>query len=283
MGLLEARPFQGGLGARILAALGLVLAAASLASLALFLPLYQHELKVEREAVSTRLGAFLQIALENAMLKRDIPGLSEIVRRLGGVDDVINVSVLNPALEVRFSSDSAKLGEKHAGLAALCAGCDVNAARGGISAAFLKAPDGREFLRSVNAVANREACKGCHGAASDHPVNGFVVIDYEADSLKSRAWRSALLLSGVGFLVLMAALLATWMVLRRSVLKPVERLTAASQRLAAGDLDARAAQGDGAPRDEIGALAASFDDMAGRLKSTVQRLQERERFQQGVD
>lgn len=109
MGLLEARPFQGGLGARILAALGLVLAAASLASLALFLPLYQHELKVEREAVSTRLGAFLQIALENAMLKRDIPGLSEIVRRLGGVDDVINVSVLNSALEVRFSSDSAKL------------------------------------------------------------------------------------------------------------------------------------------------------------------------------
>lgn len=275
------RFFPDRLGARLLSALGLALAGASLASLALFVPLYRHELKSEREAVSTRLGAFLQIALENAMLKRDIPGLIEIVSRLGGVENVIGVSILNPALETRFSSDAAKVGEKHVDLAALCAGCAVNAGRGGIFAAFLRAADGREYLRSVNAVANREACKGCHGEASVHPVNGFVVIDYEADSLRARAWRTALLLSGAGFLVMAATLLATWLALRGAVLKPVARLTRASARLASGDLDARAGVAD-APPDEIGRLAATFDDMAGRLKATMTALKERERFQQGL-
>ncbi len=282
-GIHEARGLAPrGLGARVLAALGLVLVVASLASLALFVPLYRHELKLEREAVSTRLGAFLQIALENAMLKRDIPGLSEIVQRLGGVENVINVSILNPALEVRFSSDASKIGVKHPDLAALCDGCAVSVTRGGIAAAFLKGPDGREFLRSVNAVANRDACKGCHGEARDHPVNGLLVIDYEADSLKSRAWATALLLSGVGFAVLAATLLAAWFALDRLVLRPVARLTAASRRLAAGDLDARVSVGQGAPQDEIAVLAATFDDMAGRLKATVVRLQEREHFQQGL-
>lgn len=275
------RIFPDRLGARLLSALGLALAGASLASLALFVPLYRHELKSEREAVSTRLGAFLQIALENAMLKRDIPGLVEIVGRLGGIENVIGVSILNPALETRFSSDAGKIGDKHADLATVCAGCEVSAARGGISAAFLRGADGREFLRSVNAIANREACKGCHGEASVHPVNGFVVIDYEADSLRARAWRTAAMLSSVGFLVLAATLLATWLALRGAVLKPVARLTQASARLAAGDLDVRASVAD-APPDEMGRLAVTFDDMAARLKATLTALKERERFQQGL-
>lgn len=271
----------GGLGGRVLALLGAVLAVASLVSLLLLVPLYRHQLRLEREAVSTRLGAFLQIALENAMLKRDIPGLREIVDRLGHVENVINVAILSPSLEVRFSSDPSKLGHTHANLAAVCDGCALSAAHGGIAAAILKTADGQEFLRSVNAVANREACKGCHGAAADHPVNGFLLIDYEADSLKSRAWKTALVLSAVGFAILLATLAAAWAVLQQSVLKPVGRLTAATRKLAAGDLDARVVT-DGSPRDEISTLATTFDDMAGRLKTMVHQLKEREHFQQGL-
>ncbi|MBI5543548.1 MAG: HAMP domain-containing histidine kinase [Deltaproteobacteria bacterium] len=54
--------------------------------------------------------------------------------------------------------------------------------------------------------------------------------------------------------------------LARTILSPLERLTAAAQRLGSGDLTARA----GLKRnDEVGKLAVAFDDMAERLEKLV--------------
>jgi two-component system, OmpR family, sensor histidine kinase CpxA len=51
--------------------------------------------------------------------------------------------------------------------------------------------------------------------------------------------------------------------------KPVTRLRAATQRLAAGDLTARAGNPNGKGRDEIAGLVRDFDTMAGRLETLV--------------
>lgn len=272
------------LGARILTAMAAVLVLASVASLALFVPLYRHELTVERQAVSTRLGAFLQITLENAMLKRDIEGLRDIVDRLGKVENVASIAILNPELEVRFSSDAARLGTRHRNLAELCPDCGLDGRQGAASAAFLDAPGGGPILRSVNAVANREPCSLCHGPADEHPVNGFLIVDYDAGSLKDRAWRTAALLSAAGFAVVFLALAAAWWTLQRFVLRPVAVLTGASRALAEGDMAARVGAGGARPSgdDEIADLGRTFDDMAARLSDTMGHLKERDRFLQGL-
>jgi len=68
-----------------------------------------------------------------------------------------------------------------------------------------------------------------------------------------------------GFLISTALItLATAWILRRSVLDPVGRLAAASRRLAAGELSARAGPGPGA--GEMGDLIRTFDVMAGQIE-----------------
>ncbi|MBL8589731.1 MAG: HAMP domain-containing protein [Methylobacteriaceae bacterium] len=267
------------LGPKLLAGLAAVLALASLAGLLVFIPLYHRELAGERQAVSSRLGAFLQIALENAMLKRDIEGLRQIVERLGEVEGVRSIAILSPDLETRFSSRPGEVGRRHETLEALCPACGLDGRRGGLGSAFAPADRG-DVLRAVAAVANREACAGCHGPARAQPVNGYLIVDYDAEGLKARAWGTAALLVGAGLFVVALALAAGWALLGRLVLRPVATLTAASRRLADGDLTARAPAA--ASGDEIAELGGAFNHMAARLADTVDDLRERDHFLQGV-
>lgn len=72
--------------------------------------------------------------------------------------------------------------------------------------------------------------------------------------------------------VLVVALLATgaasWL-LARSVTRPVQRISAATRAIAAGDLDAHVLGRVTERRDELGALARDFDGMAGRLRELL--------------
>jgi hypothetical protein len=51
----------------------------------------------------------LQATWENAMLKRDIPGLRDIVARLGELPGIRDVLILAPNGEVRFASCQGKI------------------------------------------------------------------------------------------------------------------------------------------------------------------------------
>lgn len=276
--------FRNRLGAKILAVMGGVLIVTSLACLGLLIPVYRQELVAERQTVSSKLGAMLQITLENAMLKRDIDGLREIVTRLGQSKDVSAVMILSPDGEVRFSSAQDKLGQHYRGLAEVCPGCGLTGARQEAGAAFVRETNGHEVLRSVNVVGNREPCVVCHGPVATHPVNGFLVVDYTAADLKHRAARTAALLGSIGFVIVFGALAATWYALRRLVFVPVQRITCASRALAAGDLSARAdlATHAEADADEMATLGRQFNEMASRLEDLVATLRERDAFQQAL-
>jgi signal transduction histidine kinase/ActR/RegA family two-component response regulator len=80
--------------------------------------------------------------------------------------------------------------------------------------------------------------------------------------------RAAVLRTGIGYLlVLLAGLAAAWLVGRRVLIAPLERLTAAARRLSAGDAAARAGiRSD----DEIGELARTFDAMAAAVEERGQ-------------
>ncbi|MBL8490776.1 MAG: hypothetical protein JNM82_08360, partial [Rhodocyclaceae bacterium] len=97
-------PFASPLKRRIL--LRLLVAAGLLSALLLgaFLAAYRAQLETERSRASAGFNLLLQAALENAMLKRDVPGLAEIVGRLGTQPGIRSVMILDPAGEVRFAS-----------------------------------------------------------------------------------------------------------------------------------------------------------------------------------
>ena len=92
---------------------------------------------------------------------------------------------------------------------------------------------------------------------SDGPAAGQELVDNVL-----RGWAVA------GAVAVLLAGAAGWLV-SRQMTRPLLALTGATQRMAQGDLSARAAVRAG---DEFGQLAGSFNDMATRVEETVQTL-----------
>ena len=95
---------------KLLLGLGAGMFLSSLIFLAVFVESYRFRLQEDRASASEQVNKLFQFSLENAMLKRDLPGLREIIGRLGQQPGILSVQIVNPALEVRFASSDGLLG-----------------------------------------------------------------------------------------------------------------------------------------------------------------------------
>ncbi len=242
---------------RLLRSVLLAAGGASLLLGMLFLGLYRQQLEHERAETSLHLNRMLQVTWENAMMKRDVDGLRDIVAKLGTLPGIRDVLILAPSGEVRFASDALKLGRQMPGVAqATTAGKPVSR--------FENLEAGGEVLRSINPVPNRAPCTPCHGAVAKNPVNGVLVIDYDAAPIRDSARQSAALFLLAGSAVLGLTLATLWLALRRHVIRPLADLDAATRALAKGDLSERALV---TRDDEIGHAADSLNRMAEHLEA----------------
>ena len=248
----------------------LVAGGASLIFGLLFLALYRDQLEHERAVTSEQINHLLRVALENAMLKRDVPGLRNIVERMGQLPGISDVMILSPAGEVRFASSPENMGRQLPEL--------VRVERLGVpESQFVSQPGGGEVLRSINPVPNQAACVGCHGALEKHPVNGVLVVDYRAETIRAEAYRSAGLFALAGAIVLALTLGVLWRMLRLRVVEPLRDLDDAARQLTSGNLAVRATVRDD---DEPGRLAVSFNRMADSLVEQIGLAEKQQRFLQ---
>jgi len=260
----------GRLGRKFSFLLAAGLLTSSLAFLFLFLWLYSHRLESERGEASAQVNALLQVALGNAMLKRDLEGLRDIVYHLGRQENIRRVTIVNPFGEVRFSSLPETVGQQMP----VSAG-DLQRQR----TFFLVDDLGHEVLRSINPVHNHDPCSNCHGPINLHPVNGILIVDYDGATLRESAVQGALLLIGSGALVLLLVLSAFWWALQSQVLRPVNILRQAASAFGRGDMEVRAALPG---QDELSELGRSFDAMAASLKASMETVRRQEAFLQSV-
>lgn len=262
---------------KLLLGLGAGMLLSSLVFLFIFVEGYRFKLQDERAAASEEINRLFQFSLENAMLKRDLPGLRDIIARLGQQPGILDVKIVNPSLEVRFARHDAALGGQVTLQDLGCTDC-----AGGVPALTVNSwlhtmPDGKTVLRSVNPIRNKPECKICHGPAELSPVNGILIVDHEATGIRTQAVTAAAGMAGAGATVVLIILTGTWIFLRREVLKPVTALSTASRALAEGDLSIRVPMKANA-RDELGALCQTFNGMAERLQQNVGEIRAKEAF-----
>ena len=256
---------------RLLRGVLLVAGGASLLLGLLFIGLYRAQLEKQRAEASLQLNRMLQVTWENAMLKRDVDGLRDIVGKLGRLDGIRDVLILAPGGEVRFASDPAKLGRQLPDVA--------RATTAGAPVSRFENDGAGEVLRSVNPLPNRPPCTPCHGDTATHPVNGVLVLDYDAAPIRDSARRSAALFLLAGAAVIALTLITLWLLLRRHVLMPLAGLDSATRALANGDLTAHApVAGD----DEIGRAAAGFNIMVQRLSRQIGLVEAQQRYLQNL-
>lgn len=257
-----------------------ILGLVSVCFLLMFYYFYHAQLAGERTQASHAVSLLLESSLQRAMLRRDLPGLRDIISDLGKQQGVNEVMILNPAGEVRFASRQERLGQNEVEvIQQFCPGCSAASLPVEPVSQFLAADHGKEVLRTFHPVRNRPQCMECHGSPASHPVNGILVVDYDAAPIREKGVMNILVLVGAGSVALLFSAWAAWWFMQRYVLQPVKRLDMASQSLSQGNLASRVAI---AGRDEMASLASTFNHMAERLQQGHQVLQSREQFLQGL-
>ncbi|MDR1995277.1 ATP-binding protein [Azonexus sp.] len=250
-----------------------MLAASALASILLllvFFVVYRSQLEQERTVASMQINRLLEAALENAMLKRDVPGLQQIVSRLGQQPGILGVRIINPAGIIRFTSDPLQANLRFQ------VPNDLPATGFAQFTVIDKDNDSdREVLRSIKPVFNREPCTVCHGALETHPINGILVVDYDAHTLRIQARNSALGLTAGAALVMLFSCVIGYRALHRYVIAPVDALANAAQRLSEGDHGVRVPTRDD---DELAQLGQAFNRMAENLAASYGELQAQQRY-----
>lgn len=253
----------------------------SISFLLIFVYFYNAQLTDERSSASQAVSMLLKSSLERAMLQRDLPGLRAIVHDLGQQAEIQDVMILHPKGEIRFSADEKKLGQSgQAIIQSFCPNCQAKDLLTATDTRFLvDQQSGQEILRSFQPVANKPQCMGCHGSATEHPVNGILVVDYKAQPLRQKSWLTVFVLGISGTIALVFSALASWWFMLRFVLKPVASLNNASQSIAAGKLNTQVRLNG---QDEMAQLAKSFNKMANHLEQSHTALKNREQFLQGL-
>jgi len=253
------------------------LVAFSFIFLALFIGMYQGQLKQQRSIAAEQVNRLLQTSLEAAMLRRDLDMLRSIVTQFGNQQGINGAVIIDRGGEIRFSNHPDLLGS-HPRIA--CDHCDFDPANS-ISpfSYFTRDSAGTEVLRTVHPVLNQPPCKECHGPAELHPINGTLVVDHDASTIEQHARGTTLLLMGAGSIVVFVNLIGGWWFIRRFVLLPIGHLEQASHELTSGNLSSRVIISG---QDELSQLGTRFNRMAATLERQLQEIKDKEAFLQGL-
>ncbi len=126
---------------------------------------------------------------------------------------------------------------------------------------------GQKVLTFLAPILNQKACFKCHGQAS--PIRGVIRLTTSLDAVQrdiDETRKASVLVLGPA---LLATLLLTGVIMRRSVVNPIERMTSAMQRASGGELDQRVTVSG---KDELAQMAGSFNTMTNELLKTYEGL-----------
>jgi two-component system NtrC family sensor kinase len=130
-------------------------------------------------------------------------------------------------------------------------------------------PGSDRILSIINPIYNEPSCwqSDCHAHAPMKKVLGVLDISMSLGEVDREMQDSQNRLLLFGVIALAAVSLMIYLLVNRMVLRPLQKIVAATRKVAAGDLHYRIAM---AQRDEIGILADSFNEMTNKL-SEAQR------------
>ena len=255
----------------------------SLCFLVLFVGLYRDQLERERGAASAQLSRLAQASVADLVRSGTTEQLSQRLDRLAAEPTVLGVRLVGPGDELLLE------GRDGAGDRAPAPSAAPGVLRQTVDDA------GRSILRSsvplsetgpetgpetgsesaLVASGDETACgSDCAGTPLGQGAGIRLQVDFDTSSIDRHTLLTTLLLMGAGALIVVVNLAGGWWFVHRHVLVPVTRLSDASRRLAAGDLETRISLRG---RDELSLLAERFNAMAASLSAKVRDLEDRER------
>jgi PAS domain S-box-containing protein len=266
------------IGHRILAVVGACLALVIVAFGQFYAAREAQAIRALGERDMRRLMESVSRTVESIMLPGQASLAQSFAARLKGVPDVVDFRIVRADGSEAFrdnrtlSDVNRRLGasvfapREHEASAQAMAGEEPylqRALQGGreeLVSYEERGADGSRQLTFLYGLGNQAACQGCHGA--ERAFVGAVKLSVSMAAIDAQAARTRWIGWLASTVALALALGLVGVVIHRSVVIPVQTVTAAMQRAAEGDL----AQSIPVPgEDEVGQMARSFNVMIARL------------------
>lgn len=253
-----------------IAVLAGVLALGGVSTLSLILIRSQRR-QVLSEVVhsSESIAETIRLSINHDMLANRREGVREVIQSIGEHPGIARVRLFNKEGRISYSSRPEEVGRVVDKRAEACITCHTEAEpyrnldlkdRSRI----YTDPEGGKMLATIEVIRNEAGCHpaGCHAPPSTQSVLGVLDVAISLAPTRARIFastRNAILISLGAVVVITSAL---FQLIRHSVRRPVNRLIAATQRVAEGDYKLQVPRG---ASDEIGFLARSFNEMIESL------------------
>ncbi|MGO9242261.1 MAG: sensor histidine kinase [Bryobacteraceae bacterium] len=235
---------------------------------------------------ATRVADIIRNSARHAMLQNDREQLYAMIRDIGREPGIRLLRLINEQGLVRHSTAPREVGTMVDKSAEACYGC--HAQRQPLSRLNRKdrmrifvEPDGRRTLAIIQPIENAPDCSSasCHAHPEERQILGVIDVHLTLDAVDAQlAEHRAQMMGFTLFAALIVSLTGGGFIFL-FVHRPVRELIYGTLRIGRGDLGHRIHVQS---RDELGLLAASFNQMAedlgqayGQLKEWARRLEER--------
>ena len=228
---------------------------------------FREEMLSEARTHATREAQLVRLALTHQMLEAgDSSLVAGMVQSFAADKEAERILVLDRKGKVKFSSDPSYQKRQFQLTEPACQVCHAHPAADRQRSAVLEMSDGT-VLRSVQPIANREACHDCH--SPKNRINGILIVDVPVGQTIAHIERSVSRLAfGTAMfgLILIAGITVAF---RRFLLRRLYRFEHVANAIAAGDLSQRVPlEGN----DAVTRLQVAFNAMVDSGQELLQRV-----------
>ena len=216
------------------------------------------------------------------MLLNQRESVYRIITTIGKQDGIKKVRIFNKDGAISFSTDYLDIGQmvdKRAEACYACHAVDRPLERLPVPerTRIFQLPGSERVLGIISPIYNEPSCwqSTCHAHEPTQQVLGVLDISMSLDDVDRdmQSTQKRLLLFGIVAIAAVSAMI--YFLVNRIVLKPVNEIAAATQKVAAGDLSYTIAL---PKRDEIGMLAQSFNAMTQKLSEAQRQVYQAEKL-----
>jgi two-component system NtrC family sensor kinase len=261
---------------KLMGAVGLSAAVVTSVAVYLMVSAYNRLAVSDAEAFAQQLSETVKSSTRYDMLLNQRESIHQIISTVGQQEGIDKVRIYNKEGEIILSTDSADVGQLVDMNAEACYACHAadqpleNLSIRERTRIFEMNGHGR-MLGIINPIYNEPSCwqASCHAHGPEQTVLGVLDITVPLGAADRQQRESGMQLMLLMVAAVIGISLIIYFLVKRLVLKPVALLSEATESLASGDLQTRVPVGSD---DEIGRLAASFNDMTGRLAEAQRQL-----------
>jgi two-component system NtrC family sensor kinase len=237
------------------------------------------EQQVKTEAY--RASDFIKQSLLASMLGNERERIYAQIRVLAMEPGVEVVRIYNKRGEIKFSSQEREIGTSVDLQAEACYVCHAShqplqsVPTEERARVYVKTNGHRHrVLGLINPIENAPSCSNasCHAHGADQSILGVLDVQMSLATLDAAQMASERQGFGLAVIVILASALLMAAIVYKAVHVPTKKLWRGTEALAQGDLDVVI---DLHRSDELGALAHSFNHMAGELRSWSRTLEQR--------